>query len=70
MLSTLGYLSVVLVALAASAVVFVIWLSTRKRIAADTIGRATEDARKLVRDAERDSESLKKEALLDAALAP
>jgi ribonuclease Y len=65
-LSTTGYLSIVLATLAAAGVVFAAWVATRKRIAADTVGRATEEARRIVRDAERDAETHKKEAQLDA----
>jgi ribonuclease Y len=45
---------------------FAVWIASRKRIAADTIGRAQEQAQRLARDAERDAETTKKEALLDA----
>src|SRR2546421_3440561 len=46
--------------------VFVYWLATRKRIAANAVGRAREEADRLLRDAQRESETLKKEALLEA----
>jgi ribonuclease Y len=42
------------------------WIGSRKRIAADTIGRAREEAARLQQQAERDAESLKKEAQLEA----
>ena len=42
------------------------WLSTRKRIAAETVGRAEEEARQMRQLLARDAESLKKEALLEA----
>jgi hypothetical protein len=42
------------------------WIASRKRIAADTAGRAEERARTLLRDAEREAENGKKEALLEA----
>ncbi len=45
---------------------FAVWLANRKRIAAETIGRAEEQALRLAKDAERDAETRKKEALLDA----
>src|SRR5581483_1212136 len=38
----------------------------RKRIAAETVGRAEEQALRIVKDAERDAETKKKEALLEA----
>src|SRR4051812_44168725 len=41
-------------------------MANRKRIAAETIGRAEETALRISRDAERDAETRKKEALLDA----
>jgi ribonuclease Y len=42
------------------------WIASRKRIAAETIGRAEDQARSLLRDAEREAENRKKEALLEA----
>src|SRR3954454_1995635 len=42
------------------------WIASRKRMAADTIGRAQEQAQRLLRDADRDAETTKKEAILDA----
>jgi ribonuclease Y len=45
---------------------FAAWLANRKRIAAETVGRAEEQALRIVKDAERDAETRKKEALLDA----
>jgi ribonuclease Y len=44
---------------------FLVWLGNRKRIAADTVGRANEQAARTARDAERDAENVKKEALLE-----
>jgi ribonucrease Y len=46
--------------------VFVYWGASRKRMAAETVGRAEEQARLLLRDAEREAENRKKEALLEA----
>jgi ribonuclease Y len=46
--------------------VFAYWLANRKRIAAETIGRADEQALRTLKDAERDGENRKKEALLEA----
>ncbi len=45
---------------------FAFWIASRKRIAAETIGRAEEQAVRLAKDAERDAETRRKEALLDA----
>jgi len=55
-----------IVTLAAAGIVFAVWVSNRKRIAAETIGRAEEEARRSLKDAERDAETRKKETLLDA----
>ncbi len=54
------------VAAVVTGVMFAVWVANRKRIAADTIGRAQEQAQRLAKDAERDAETTKKEALLDA----
>ena len=53
-------------ALVAGGIVFAIWIANRKRIAAETVGRAEEQAQRLTRDAQRDAETHKKEALLEA----
>jgi ribonuclease Y len=53
-------------ALVSGGVVFAIWVANRKRIAAETVGRAEEQAQRITKDAERDAESRKKEALLEA----
>ena len=53
-------------AFVAAAAVFALWVATRKRTAARTIGRAQEEASRLVRDAERNAENLRKEAELAA----
>ena len=55
-----------IVAFVATATVFAIWVATRKRTAAHTIGRAQEEASRLIRDAERNAETLRKEAELAA----
>jgi len=46
--------------------IFAVWVANRKRIAAETVGRAEEQALRIVKDAERDAETSRKEALLDA----
>jgi ribonuclease Y len=56
---------VVVTAIVAVAV-FTVWVTNRKRIAAETVGRAEEQALRIVKDAERDAETRKKEALLEA----
>jgi len=54
------------VTLVTAAAVFSVWVANRKRIAAETVGRAEEQALRIVKEAERDSETRKKEALLEA----
>ena len=66
MLPVYGFLINVLVTLVTAAAVFAVWVANRKRIAAETIGRAEERALLVIKDAERDAESRKKETLLDA----
>jgi ribonuclease Y len=61
----LGYLVNFIPAVAAAAV-FLYWVANRKRIAAETIGRAEEQALRIHKDAERDADTGKKEALLEA----
>jgi ribonucrease Y len=62
----LGYLVNVLITLVAAAAVFAVWVANRKRIAAETVGRAEEQALRILKDADRDAETRKKEALLEA----
>src|SRR5688572_2718580 len=50
----------------AATAVFAYWVANRKRIAAETVGRAEEQALRVLKDAERDAETRKKEALLEA----
>jgi ribonucrease Y len=54
------------ITMVAGAIWFFVWIGSRKRVAADTIGRAEEHVARLTRDAERDADAKKKEALLDA----
>jgi ribonuclease Y len=46
--------------------VFAWWLANRKRLAAETLGRAEEEARRIVAEARREAEASKKEVLLGA----
>ena len=62
----LSILGPALAAFVAAAVVFAVWVLTRKRIASQTVVRAQDDAARLVRDAERDAENRRKEAALAA----
>lgn len=66
MLPLAGHLISVVLALVAAGAVFAAWIATRKRIAAETVGRAEEQALRIVKDAERDAETRRKETLLDA----
>jgi len=61
-----GYAANFIVTVVAAGIVYAVWLSNRKRLAADTVGRAEEQASRLIKDAERDAESRKKEAVLEA----
>ena len=66
MLPIYGFLINVLITLVTAAAVFAAWVANRKRIAADTVGRAEEQARRIIKDAERDAENRRKETLLEA----
>jgi ribonucrease Y len=55
-----------IVTAAVAALAFAVWVANRKRIAAETVGRAEEQALRIVKDAERDAETKKKEALLES----
>jgi ribonuclease Y len=60
------YLIDVLVTIVTGGAVFAVWVANRKRIAAETVGRAEEQALRIIKDADRDAETRKKEALLEA----
>jgi ribonuclease Y len=60
------YLIDVLVTVVTASVVFAVWVANRKRIAAETVGRAEEQARRIVLEAEREGETRRKEAIIDA----
>jgi ribonuclease Y len=57
-----GYLINVLVTAVTAAVVFAVWVANRRRIAAETVGRAEERAARIVEDAGRDAETQKRDA--------
>jgi ribonuclease Y len=61
-----GYVANFVITIVAAGIVFAVWLSNRKRIARETVGRAEEDAARLIKDGEREAEAQKKEALLEA----
>jgi ribonuclease Y len=56
----------VLVTLAVAIAAVSFWVASRKRISAETVGRAEEQAGRLIRDAERDADARRKEIVLDA----
>jgi ribonuclease Y len=60
------YLLDFLVAFVAGAAVFAYWVANRRRIAAETVGQAEQQAARLLRDAERESDARRKEVLLEA----
>jgi ribonuclease Y len=60
------YLINLAVSAMAAGAVLAYWIASRRRIAAATVGRADEQAARLLRDAEREAESHKKEAILEA----
>jgi len=60
------YVANFVITLAVAGGVYAAWLANRRRQAADTVGRADEQAARLLKDAERDAETRKKEALLEA----
>ena len=62
----MDYLTNAAVTLLISGGVFAWYLATRRRVAAETVDRACAEAERLLRDARREAEALKKEALLDA----
>ena len=50
----------------AAVVMFGVWVATRRRIAAQTVGRAREEAARLIKDAEREAQTRRKETELAA----
>ena len=64
-----GYMAYLVVSVAADIVAVAVlfyWIASRKRLAAETVGRAEEQARTMLREAERECENRKKESLLEA----
>lgn len=55
-----------LVALAGASAVFAYWLANRRRLAAETVGKAEQQASQVLRDATREADALRKEVVLDA----
>jgi ribonuclease Y len=65
-LAVAGYVVSVLLALVTSGAIFAVWVANRKRIAAETVGRAEQQALQIVKEAEREAEAHRRETLLDA----
>jgi ribonuclease Y len=61
-----GLLLNFIVTVVAAGAVYAVWVANRKRIAAETVGRAEEQALRVIKDAERDGEARKKESALEA----
>jgi ribonuclease Y len=58
-----GYLIIVLVTAVTAGGVFAIWVANRiKRVAAETVGSAAEQAARILKDAERDAETQRRDA--------
>ena len=66
MRDSLVYVSAFLITVVTAAVAFLVWLAMGKRIAAGTVGRAREQAQRLLLDAEREAGASQKEAALAA----
>ncbi len=62
----IAYVLDFVVALTGAAAVFAYWLANRRRLAAETLGRAEEQARGILKEAEREGDTRRKEALLEA----
>jgi len=62
----LKYLLDVAIVLVGSGAMFAWWVANRKRIAAETVGRAEQEAARVLREAEREADARKKEVLLEA----
>jgi ribonuclease Y len=62
----LKYLIDVVVAAGAGLAVIAYWVANKRRIAAETVGRAEEQASRVLREADRDAEARRKEVLLEA----
>ena len=66
MRDSLVYVSAFLITVVTAGVAFLVWLAMGKRIAAGTVGRAREQAQRLLLDAEREAGASQKEAALAA----
>jgi ribonuclease Y len=61
-----GFLVNGIITLVVAGLVFAAWAASRRRIAAATVGQAEQQATRLLKEAERDAETRKKEILLEA----
>ena len=66
MRDSLVYVSAFLITVVTAGGAFLVWLFARKRIAAETVGRAQEQAQRFLLDAEREAGAKQKEAALAA----
>jgi len=64
--SMLFYVINAVISIAVATGLYLYWVAVRKRIAAETVGRADEEARRIVREADREAETRRKEAALEA----
>lgn len=62
----LKYILDFLVAFAGAAAALAWWIANRRRIAAETVGRAEEQASRILREAERDADQRRKEGVIEA----
>jgi ribonuclease Y len=62
----LKYILDFFVAVAGAGAAVAWWIANRRRIAAETVGHAEEQASRIVRDAEREAEARRKEAVIEA----
>ena len=53
-------------ALVTGVVIFLIWIASRKRLAAKTVGRAEEQAQRILQEAQREADAQRKEVVLAA----
>ena len=63
---SIAYLINAAITAAVTGSVFAYWLVSRRRLAAETVGRAEEQAQRLLSDAGREAEAQRKEAVLEA----
>jgi len=57
-LPILGYVVNAVITVVAATAVYAVWVANRKRIAAETVGGAEEQALRIAKDAERDADEI------------